>query len=750
MAVESSLPTDPSILMQDPELLDTLTNDFKRLKRQKARPTGGIEARTLLNLAFVHDEQWVDQKRNGIYAEQRDSNKLYLSFNVIKGRRNKLIGRLAALNLNFKASPNKKDPKALSEGEVVDKLILSLDQKLDQPSKLRELLQWIVDTGTAFEYVPWVPNATQELAPVYTEDGQLLFKGPMSPEPIPQSIVEQIIASNQAPREVFEIYEEVQPQGEVGSEILGPLNVFIDQSVHSVSELAPDQWVHVAKIRTVGWVEENFGVTPEPMKDFAIISTQFHQTGDATGGVFLKDLIPLVQGSADENDPPMVVVVEAFQTVSKKNPKGKYVCYIPGQQILHSADNPYGEIPLVDFHWGPVTTSFWTEDYVSSLIAPQRFLNKRVSQLGEQSNAAVYALTLLGGALKASDIPADYPGVVEGGLGENGTPLVQRAMPPEFPSWFMNSLELVIKLFNDIAGGADLFQESKFPGQLRGPMAVPMLQEILDTEWGPVYNHIGERLARVKQMRLNRVKQFYPPIRTLHFTDKDMKDEVMTFHAEKVLGGAVSYNVTVDRGSLVPELRALREARIIERLNGPLAILYMDERTGKLDKSKIASDLQFGDAGREGREAQYRKLAGQLIEMIWKGEQVPPPLPFYDHSVMLDELEAAMATTEFLRASQQIQQLFLQRWEQHRFYLQQEALAQQQAMQNGMIQNAVAQATQQAAAMAAADAVTSTQQQMGAQAKQPTEEFVRAANERGEQRPAERKPSRKFTYEEKN
>jgi hypothetical protein len=263
---------------------------------------------------------------------------------------------------------------------------------------------------------------------------------------------------------------------------------------------------------------------------------------------------------------------------------------------------------------------------------------------------------------------------------------------------------------------------------------------------------LGERLARVKQMRLNRVKQFYPPQRTMHYTDKTQKDEVLTFHTEKVLRGGTNFSITVERGSLLPELRALRESRVSERLAGPLAILYMDERTGRLDKSKIAADLQFGDTGREARESKYRKLAVELIKMIWEGKPLPPVQPFYDHTAMLDELEDAMATTEFLKASPQIQALFADRWTQHSTFLQQEAMMQQQALQSGMIHNAVAQATQQAAATAAAQAVTSTDQQMDAQNAQPTDQFVAAANQKAEgaRKPAPaKKKTRKMTIEER-
>src|SRR3990167_3403254 len=124
----------------------------------------------------------------------------------------------------------------------------------------------------------------------------------------------------------------------------------------------------------------------------------------------------------------------------------------------------------------------------------------------------------------------------------------------------------------------------------------------------------------------------------MHYTDRDQKDEVLVFHTEKILRGGTNFNITVERGALLPELRALRESRVTERLRGPLAVLYMDERTGRLDKSKIAADLQFGDTGREARESQYRKLADEINKFLWEGKPVPPVQPFYDHAVMLDEL----------------------------------------------------------------------------------------------------------------
>jgi hypothetical protein len=172
--------------------------------------------------------------------------------------------------------------------------------------------------------------------------------------------------------------------------------------------MAPDQAIYIAKIRTIGWIEENFEVSPEDLeklrghRDLRIVTTAFEQPdGATTGNTHLADLIPRIQGTRDENDPEMAVVVERYQGVSGRNPHGRYTVFVPGEVVLLDGPNPYEEIPIVDFHWTPPTTTFWTKDFLTPLIAAQRFLNKRMSQMGEQANASIYANELLGPGLTA-------------------------------------------------------------------------------------------------------------------------------------------------------------------------------------------------------------------------------------------------------------------------------------------------------------------------------------------------------------
>jgi hypothetical protein len=732
------------------DTLSDYTDDYDRLRAQKARNVGSVELRILTNLAFVSGEHWIGSQNRTLFTRRRDPNKLHLVFNLAAQMLYKMMGRLSSIAPVYKARADKQDPKSVGNAAVVNKLVKALDEKLDQSSRTWEILWWIAVGGVAFEYVPWVKDATMEPMPRFDEaTGELMWTHVQTGEVMPESLRQQAMMQG-APKEQFEVVEDMALTGDVGSEVLSPLQVFIDASVRSVDDLAPDQAVYIAKIRTLGWIEANYEVskdTAQNIKDtreVRILSTDIKQFGDPTGSVHLQDLIPRIQGTRTQNDPDLSVVVERYQPISDKHPRGRYTAFIPGEQILHDGENPYGFIPLVDFHWSPTVASFWSSDYISDLIAPQRFLNKRLSQLGEQANASIYGDELLGPSLKREDIPVDYPAPIENGLNEQGTKMVQRRDPPQLPGWFMQSIDLTIKLMREIAGGVDLFQDGKGMGQMRGPMAVPMLQEILDSQWGNLYQHFGQRMAKVKEMRMNRVKEYYPPYRTLHYTDKNMKDEVFIFQTSEILRSGTDFSITVERGSLIPEMRALREARIREHLQSPLSVLYIDERTGKIDKEKIAADLDMGDMGREAAESKYRKLAMSLVERLWQGQQLPEhiPMPFWNLRVVMDELESEMASMEFLGASPEIQEGFVGFWNKCRQFLMEASERRSDGAQEQQVQSAVAQAAQQAAAKAAAEAVDMALDQVRAsqQTSPQAPEALAQAMAQTQQRPPQGPP----------
>jgi len=694
-------------------LIADYTKDWRRLQDQKIRRSGGVEMRVLTNLCMVFGEHFVQQSGMNLVGRNmtdEDKNKLWLVFNLVGRATWRKIGRLWSIDNKFRATPNTLDPAAWDQADVVSKLILALNRKVKEGQKHWNRLFWLLIGGVVIEHTPWMEMVADESLPAYTEDGQLIWLDQWENTELPEELVERMVLSG-VPRERFKPKETVQTVGDVGSELFTPLDFFIDSSVKSIRDLSGDQACYCAAIKTRGWVEDNFGPDIANKVEYGgnlnIVRTAIRDTGaPVVSNMNLKDLIPAIQGSQMPGDPDMCIVLTRYSPRSTKNPQGSRCMFTPDGAILDQGDlADYPEIPLTDIHWRPNSTSFWSPDFITDMVPGQKFLNKRMSQLGEAANAQVYEMISLGGDLKREDIPTDYHGIIEGAIDDNGNNLVQVVQRGQLPAFFPQTIQIATE-FIETLGSADLLSQRKFPGQMRGPMAIPMLQEILDSEDGPVFTHLGEQLADIHQKRVNLVKRFYEPIRTMHYTGANLRDEVLVFNKSLVLKDGWDYQISVDRSSLLPELSSLREARVRERLESPLAALYMNRRTGKIDISKIADDLKYNDVNREDRESQNRKLARQLIIDLNMGKALDPslPLPFYDFDVILDELEAVMITTEWLRGSMEMKQNFVDFYQKCQAKLQAQHDASQNIMDSKMMQNAVAMATQQAAAKAAATA----------------------------------------------
>ena len=732
-------------------LVDEYTKDWRRLQNQKARTFGGVEMRVLTNLCYVYGEQYVQQ--NGLSLVGRtmtdeDKNKLFLVFNKIGRSTWRKIGRLWSIDNKFKAVPNTLDPAAWDQADVVSKLILALNRKVKEGQQHWNRLFWLLVGGVVIEHTPWLEEIGNESLPEYMDvegpDGQmtqeLVWLDQWNQDsPIPESEVATLIASG-VPQERFKPKEVVTLTGDVGSQLFSPLDFFIDSSVRRIRDLSGDQACYLAELKTEGWVRDNFGTEIAAKVDYNknlnIVRTMV-KGGDSpvVANLNLRDLIPAIQGSQMPGDPNMCIVLTRYAPRSTTRPQGSRCMFVPDSAMLDEGDlADFPDIPCTDIHWRPNATTFWSGDFITDMIPGQKFLNKRISQLGEASNAQIYEMISLGGDLKRADIPTDYHGVIEGAVDDNGNNLVQVVQRGALPSFFPQTIGMASDFLDEL-GSADLLNQRKFPGQMRGSMAVPMLQEILDSEDGPVFTHLGEQLAEIHNKRVNLVKRFYEPIRTLHYTGQNLRDEVMVFNKSLVLKDGWDYQISVDRSTLLPELASLREARVRERLESPMAAIYMNRRTGKIDISKIADDLKYNDVNREDRESQYRKLARELIMVLQRGEELDPnlPLPFYDHDVLMDEFESVMATTEWLRASQTVKQGFVAFYNKCQAFLQKLHDQQQNVMDSKMMHNAVAMATQQAAAKAASVAtevaITQVQSQDAAASGQngqpPLEEVVR-------------------------
>lgn len=764
--------------MQMSDQVEAWSKDLRRLRHQKQRVRGGVEGSMLLDYLLYEGEHQSIQVQNAIltraFRHEKDKNKLRLVVNLARRATDRKIGRHWSIAHRYRATPNTKDPKAFDFADLIsDQLIPATDQKLQQGSLRWQIMSWVTPCGVAFEHVDWKEAVSQDVLPKYADepgpDGQseLLWKDSLTGAEIPESQVQLLLQSGRVAPERFAPAVDVQEAGDIGGDVYDPFRVFVDASVPMVKKLGPDQRIYLLDIRTLEWVAETFGSDVakrvQPSRDLSILSTQLLDRGVPVAGVNLKDLLPLVQGSQDKDDPEMCIVATMYQPPHKKHPQGLRAFFVPQQVELDVSEEPYPEVPIVDYHWSAPKSTMWTTGFIRDLQSLSKFINKRFSQLGEASNAQIYELLLLGEGLTARDIPTDFPGVVEDGLTDEGMPRVVNLPRGALPSFFPDSIRLSMETFESLAS-SDLLSQRKFPGQLRGPLAIPMLQEILDSEDGPRFDHFAEQFSWEKQMRINRIKQFYPPIRTLNYTGEDMRSEVLELHTDDILRAGIDFTVSVDPGSIMPEFSMMREARVRERFQWAPG-LYTSKRTGTMDWSKLAEDLRHNDRQRESAESQGRKLARQLIQRARNGQfeviqqpaqPVPPPqpspapqpspdgqmppapspqepqnilqdvktqqpfvvYPFWEHNAMMDEYEAVMQTTEFLDASPTFKRILLTLHDMHRQILTKIDQARQNSVDNKMVQSTIAQVAQQTAAKVASTATEAALEQVQEQQNQ--------------------------------
>jgi hypothetical protein len=736
-----SLVTDAKGAQSD---VEKFTRDWYRLRRQKMRTQGGVEARILLNLCMYYGEHYAAQATNHVLTEalktDEERNRLRLVFNMVKRATRRRIGRIWGVQHGFRAIPNTRDPRAMDRADVVRNLVRGTDFQLQQKDLLWTKLFWVLVGGVAVEDTCWVPDAITEPMSEYDEaTGELLFKDndPSAPRdeqgqpiPIPMSVRDQMIQQG-APLERFEVYETIKLVGDIGAHIVDPLRFFVDNSVLRLKDLAPDQAYYTAEIKTIGWIQQVFGtdldadtikkIQRQGAGNLGIISMQLtDRNGPSYAGTNMRDLIPAIQGSRAEDDPDMAIVLKRVQPAHEGFPHGRQTFLVPGGGILHDGEIPYPFLPATDTHWDPRATCFFSGDFITDLVAPQKFINRRMSQLGEAANNNLNEILLLGSQISKDELAGDVNLAIENSINEQGIPMIQTLQRSPVQGWFVESIRMVFEVFEHLSG-ADLTSFSSRMQNLRGSMGLPIMQEIQDSEDGPFFTHMGEQEARVRQKRIEVIRDYYPPKRTLHYLGSDMRHEVLDFHTDDTLRAGYDFTIAINPETVVPELASMREERIRTRMGSPIGMaLYLNKRTNKIDPSKIARDLHYSDEGRESREEQYRKMARQLVSMIMRGEPLPEGIPHetWDHDVMLDEYEASFATLEFWDdrlTSAKARQILEALYDAQREILSAMHDKAQAGFENKMIQNAVAQATQQSAAKAASAAVESTMMQMHAQ-----------------------------------
>ena len=144
--------------MPDPKNIQQLTKEYERLQRQKRDQGGGVEPRTLVNLLHDAGEHHTYFDGHSVIAPYLERNKVHANFNLAANRKRKVIGRLSAINPEYKARADSQEYSAISSSQVVDRMIMALDQKLHQAELTRQHFEWMTLGGVSYEFTPYTPD----------------------------------------------------------------------------------------------------------------------------------------------------------------------------------------------------------------------------------------------------------------------------------------------------------------------------------------------------------------------------------------------------------------------------------------------------------------------------------------------------------------------------------------------------------------------------------------------------------------
>lgn len=623
-------------------LSDILNRDWERLRDQRYRKNGGWESQALMSIAFVRGQQEAFYEGGILGCAAPDDNNPSIIYNKLDRNVRRIDGKLHSVIPEFHAIPGTDDPVAVATAKVTSRMVPALDEELGEVQLGRQRRRWLIETGIAYEYVTYERDGLFESQPKMDEEtGEPVWTlvGADEMEDAPEMSEEEVVElvqTGQATPEQFEIKMINQPTGRIVDTVLSPFNVFVDSAVECISKLPSDQWVHIVRPKTLEWVRKQtqWEGSQDPLlstsSDMSVIRSKIKQQGVSATGFNLHDILPMVQGYQDPDGPDMLLIGESYQPPSKEHPEGRFIVWAPGQKtILHDGEIPYSkydndyQIPLVDFHASPVTTSHHTFGLVAAAIPAQIVLNKRASQAAKYVNGNLCSPMLFDSEKLMESWAPDTPHGIPNAFGPDGRPLVSRVPSDQPPQLLLMLLESADQKIDEIMGIRDLYESNQLPGQVRGTHAFERIEEIQGLEWAPMIHDYVSCLSRVITKRINRVREFYDEDRTFTFVSQTGEDEVVEWRRDD--HRQWEHRISFAPSSLTPQIRSMREDRIIQIVNTPglgMAVYGNADQTA-LDPSKLAHAMGMPEGTYKERAAQERTLQDQECEDLDRGLEVP-------------------------------------------------------------------------------------------------------------------------------
>jgi hypothetical protein len=529
-------------------------------------------------------------------------------------------------------------------------------------------IQWDALAGKSMTYMVG-PDGQALVGPMWSDDNLDIYR---------DSLREAAQQQGHDPDEVVKQFTKTVSVGDISIKVLPGENVLLDPAAPTFED---------AKY---AFVIEN--MSPEEA------AARWPKAKDIGPDAIPGDESLNLSGLSQENDRSKSVrrVFHGFFAKSPVLPKGRYVCWVEGPDIILSDTAwpfPFDELPIVKFP-GLERPNSPLDIPVTTATRPiQKDINRTISQVMEHKNLTMRP-QLLAPTGSISERITSEPGRTFYFNPINGAVPEWRKIP-DLPGYVFEHLQeqerRLDRYFNRMPN-----QRDQLPARIDNADGIDIIQESVADQLSPTVQRLESALVRAGMIMAKLAQQYYVEERLLKIKGSNGAVQVKKFRNADLAGG---FSFQAEAGSGLPRTRAGKQSRIGFMLENRLidqrtAMRYMDtaDLTGLTAKAQAAEEQAYrtieklkkgtplnplaleqakaqamqamqdtnADLNGDGQPEDLQTKMGLIQQMLEQASL--QPMPHEDPGVHLDVLTQFMDSVEFENLDPATQNRFSQRF----------------------------------------------------------------------------------------
>ncbi len=605
----------------------TPTTDAEHIKKliekqgKVARNRTAYERQWLTNIAFLYGKQhYIIEKRpisgleNRIEWEFRNlerKRKTMVTVNYILPLYRSLLSRMLLMRSKVQTSPETQTQRDIQAAKVGQELLEDFWDNVNVSSTI------LSQDTSGMQHV---------LAKLF---GYMLgiCRGYLKPYFNPDAVGKAMFPGEDGNPEIVEARI-----GSVEVEVLHPFEVIMDPV---------RRWACQSGIRSVDELEMKYGVRVEGE--------------DVSMSEFERQLISLLEGTAEEKYENSAKVYQWYELPSSKHPNGIYSIFTEKKFIRPPDSLPEeceGKLPFHAFDFINIPLAHWPQSMVEQLIPLQEDYNFTVKRIRDYKKWMTGKVIVPDGCKMQTKWDDEVGQIVK--YGGSGKPDYMSA--PNIPQSLFEDLHRIRKDMEDIAATHDVSM-SRVPSGVKSGVALEQLSEADNSQLAPQLKYVEAQLGFFSKSVLKIMQKKYNEKRLLNIVGDQLSSEVRAFSGEESIG---NYRIKVNIGSSLPFSKEARQTFIMT-----LA------KEGYITREKALALLEFGDV--EGVYTDIDKQAEKSeIQEELKGVQFQPML-YENHATRMKIRADYMMGEEFKTLNPEVKKQMFQHYLAHAQFMQQEA-----------------------------------------------------------------------------